>query len=281
MPIRLVLSAFRKRTETNTGKDGDILRDCAYDFSAMHKRACAAILVLNMDQQDVAERMGADMSIPLYLRKPFRPTMANICKAADIIGISTGWLMSGDTMTDTDDFVATQIVHINTINMDDLLGGDFDHVAINNRVYHAIAKTGRTLVDVAVLFGMDPTVPLRDRDPATIPRFTIATMVKLSDFLGVSIRWMLYGEPENEVDLFVDAQQHPVYFPQGFPASSMIAGVSGPTVVQKNDNCSKIIVKNIQGEELNEMEREALRFFRRLTGKRQAEALARLYKNYA
>lgn len=281
MPIRLVLSALRKRTETNTGKDGDILRDYEYDFSAMHKRACAAILVLNMDQQDVAERMGADMSIPLYLRKPFRPTMANICKAADIIGISTGWLMSGDTMTDTDDFVAAQIVHISMINMDDLLVGDFDHVAINNRVYHATAKTGRTLVDVAILFGMDPTVPLRDRAPSTIPRFTIATMVKLSDFLGVSIRWMLYGEPENEVDLFVDAPQHPVYFPQGFPASSMIAGVSGPTVVQKNDNCSKIIVKNIQGEELNEMEREALRFFRRLPGKRQAEALARLYDNYA
>ena len=281
MPIRSALSALRQRNEINKNEDREILKGHEYDFPAMHKRACAAILVLNLDQQDVAKQMGADMSRPLYLRKPFRPTMPNICRAAEIIGISTRWLMSGTPMTDTDDFVAAQIVHISMINMDDLLVGDFDHVAINNRVYHAIAKTGRTLVDVAVLFGMDPTVPLCDRDQSTIPRFTIATMVKLSDFLGVSIRWMLYGEPENEVDLFVDAPQHPVYFPQGFPASSMIAGVSGPTVVQKNDNCSKIIVKNIQGEELNEMEREALRFFRRLTGKRQAEVLARLYDNYA
>lgn len=281
MPIRSALLALRQRNELNKNEDSEILKGREYDFSAMHKRACAAILVLNLDQQDVAAQMGADTSRPLYLRKPFRPTMPNICKAAEIIGISTRWLMFGVPMTDTDDFVVTQIEHISNINMDDLMVGDFDHVAINNRVYNAISRTGRTLVDVAVLFGMDPTVPLRDRDIKTIPRFTIATMVKLSDFLGVSVRWMLYGEPENEVDLFVDAPQLHTDFLHGFPPSSILAGVSGPTVVQKNDNCSKIIVKNIQGEELNEMEREALRLFRRLTIKQQTEAFAILSDSYA
>ena len=195
-PLRVVASALRRNVDIS--KD-EILHGPEYDFSAMHKRACAAILVLNLDQRDVAERMGADTSIPLHLRKPFRPTRRNVQLAANVIGVSVEWLLFGNPLTDTDDFVVAQLDHIQSVSMDDLIG-DFDHVAINNRVYSAIFKTGRTLVDVAVLFGMDPTVPMRDRDINTIPRFTIATMVKLSDFLGVSVRWMLYGTLENTVD---------------------------------------------------------------------------------
>lgn len=60
----------------------------------------------------------------------------------------------------------------------------------------------------------------------------------------------------------------------------MVEGVTGPTVVQKNDN-STVIVKNIQGEDLNDVEREALRFFRRLTIQRQTEVLSRLFDHYA
>lgn len=274
-PLRAVASALSRNVDILTDK---ILHGPEYDFSAMHKRACAAILVLNLDQKDVAERMGADMSLPLHLRKPFSPTLHNVQLAAKIIGISVEWLTLGESKTDIDDFVVAQIGHIQSVSIDELIG-DFDHVAINNRVYSAIFKTGRTLVDVALLFGMDPTVPLRDRDINTIPRFTIATMVKLSDFLGVSVRWMLYGDLENEVDVYVSSPHHAPTGPI-VTAGSMVEGVTGPTVVQKNDN-STVIVKNIQGEDLNDVEREALRFFRRLTVRRQTEALASLFKNYA
>lgn len=84
-----------------------------YDLGAMHERACRAIVVLHRQLKEVSKLMGVDVSIPLHQRKPIPPTPQNIRKAADIIGVSVGWLTTGIPETATDLLV---IGHTPTIN---------------------------------------------------------------------------------------------------------------------------------------------------------------------
>lgn len=84
-----------------------------YDFVSMHERACRAIVVLQRQLKEVSKLMGADVSIPLHERKPIPPTPENIRKAAGIIGVSVGWLVTGKPETATDLLV---IGHTPTIN---------------------------------------------------------------------------------------------------------------------------------------------------------------------
>lgn len=146
----------------------------------------------------------------------------------------------------------------------DLSPANYDLRAINNRVHRAMIRTGHTRAEIGELFGLDASIPLAMQPFEKIPRPTMGNIVKVSNFLGVSIRWLLYGEPQNDVDCFVElspAKQHGV-------ASS----VQGSAVVQGNEQ-STIIVKNIHGESLTEQEREALRLFRSLGIQEQTRLL--------
>lgn len=80
-----------------------------YDLVAMHERAQKAIFALQRNQIEVSARMGIDTSIPLHKRMPLPPTEANICKAADVLGVSVGWLITGVPETETDRFVIQQV----------------------------------------------------------------------------------------------------------------------------------------------------------------------------
>lgn len=80
-----------------------------HEINAMHERALKAIFVLQHNQLDVSARMGIDTRIPLHKRLPLPPTKANICRAADVLGVSVKWLTTGIPETETDRFVVRQI----------------------------------------------------------------------------------------------------------------------------------------------------------------------------
>lgn len=149
----------------------------------------------------------------------------------------------------------------------------YDMRAINNRVYLAAGKVGKTRIDLAELFGLDPNIPLHEQPPEKIPRPTMESMARVANFLGVSVRWLLHGEPENEVDLFVSSITAGRMGPDGM---SVAANIGGPAVLQKNENCSTVIVKNIQGEYLTDQEREILSAFRGLRAADQAAVISYL-----
>lgn len=69
---------------------------------AMHERACRAAIVPHRQPREISALMGEDVSIPLHKRKPIPPTPENIRKAAEIIGVSVGWLTTGIPETPTD-----------------------------------------------------------------------------------------------------------------------------------------------------------------------------------
>lgn len=79
-----------------------------YDLVAMHERACRAAIVLRRQLREISALMGEDVSIPLHKRKPIQPTPENIRKAAEIIGVSVGWLVTGIPETPTDMLVIGQ-----------------------------------------------------------------------------------------------------------------------------------------------------------------------------
>lgn len=80
-----------------------------YDLVAMHERAQKAIFALQRNQIEVSARMGIDTSIPLHKRMPLPPTEENICKAAEVLGVSVKWLITGVPATETDRFVIQQV----------------------------------------------------------------------------------------------------------------------------------------------------------------------------
>lgn len=77
----------------------------SFDLGAMHERACRAIFVLQRTQKEISNLMGVDTSIPWHERKPLPPTMNNIKRAAQVIGVSVEWLMYGIPKNQTDMFV--------------------------------------------------------------------------------------------------------------------------------------------------------------------------------
>lgn len=138
---------------------------------------------------------------------------------------------------------------------------------VNDRVYLAMYRLGKSRCDVAEFFGMDPSIPLSMQRQENIPRMTMETMVKMSTFLGVSVRWMLEGEVENEVDVFVTT-------PAG--ATGAAAGVQGSALVQGNAH-STIVVKNIQGDDLTGMEKEIIAAFRKLGTREKTSVLSYVF----
>ena len=138
---------------------------------------------------------------------------------------------------------------------------------VNDRVYLAMNRLGKSRCDVAEFFGMDPSIPLSMQPPELIPRMTMETMAKMSIFLGVSVRWMLEGEAENDVDVFVTP---PV------ASAGSATGVQGSAVGQGNAN-STIVVKNIHGDDLTEIEKEIVSTFRKLGTREKASILSYIF----
>lgn len=146
-------------------------------------------------------------------------------------------------------------------------------LAVSDRVYRAMSRIGKTRVEVAALYGMDPSIPLALQPREKVPRPTMENLVKLSVFLGVSVRWILYGEPENEVDIFVMG-------PHACDTACMSvtgqAASQGGAIISGAKN-STVVVQNISGEELSSMERELIRTIRQLPPRKQATVMSYVF----
>ena len=155
----------------------------------------------------------------------------------------------------------------------DLSPDDYNMKDINDRVLKAIMRTGKTRVEVADLYGMDTSLPLAMQPPEKVPRPTMENVVKLAVFLGVSVRWILHGEPENEVDLFVMSQQSAGMTSHTAQAASASQGAA----IINGANNSTVVVQNITGESLSELEREVIKAIRQLPVREQASVASYVF----
>ena len=155
----------------------------------------------------------------------------------------------------------------------DLCPAKYDMYAINERVYRTMSRVGKTRVDIATLYGMDASIPLALQLREKVPRPTMGKVVKLSGFLGVSVRWILHGEPENEVDIFVMGPHS-----CGTACMSVTgqAASQGGAIISGAKN-STVVVQNISGEELSSMERELIRTIRQLPPREQATVMSYVF----
>lgn len=120
------------------------------------------------------------------------------------------------------------------------------------------------------MYGMDASIPLAMQPPERVPRPTMENMVKLSGLLGVSVRWMLHGEPENDVDVFVMGP-----LPSGASLAAT-AATNGAAIISGASN-STVVVQNIRGDDLSGMEREMILTLRQLHPKDQAAAFSYVF----
>lgn len=156
----------------------------------------------------------------------------------------------------------------------------YDLKGINDRMYKAMMKLGITRVDIARLYGMDERLPLAMQPQKKIPRPTIENVVKLADYMGVSVRWLMYGEPENTVDMFVIGQQITKQNSTPNTAYAETVGASastGAAIITGTSN-STVIVQNIKKErEESKFEIELLKAFRNLNAKEQILVMSYLF----
>ena len=141
-------------------------------------------------------------------------------------------------------------------------------------MYLALGRVGKTRIDLAEFFGMDVSIPLAMQPKDKIPRPTMETIVKVSSFLGVSVRWLLHGEPENEVDFFVmkDCKSHDRFT----EAATIKTAEKGAAIITGAKN-STVIVQTANGDSLSEMERAMISAFRLLRPREQSSALASIF----
>ena len=132
---------------------------------------------------------------------------------------------------------------------------------INNRMYKAMIKLGITELDIANLCNID--------EHFSLSRPTIENIIKLSNFMGVSVRWLMCGEPENTIDMFVMGQQTTK---QNNAAAVGTNASTGSAIITGTRN-STIIVQNIQNEQ-NNLETELLQSFRKLSSKEKILVIA-------
>lgn len=147
----------------------------------------------------------------------------------------------------------------------------YDHAAINDRLFLAMQRLGRTRVELAQHFGLDTELPLSaQRD---LPSATLENFVRAASFLGVSVPWLTLGEIHNAVDEYVSAP--------GFQggAASGAAGSAGncSAVVQGTNNKTTVVVKHYHTD-LNENEWDFVRRYRGLAPKDKAALWSRLFE---
>ena len=159
-------------------------------------------------------------------------------------------------------------------NEDDLCPIEYDMQAINDRMYKAMVKLGKTRVDIATLYGMDPGIPLAMQPPERVPRPTLGNIAKLSGYLGVSVKWLLHGEAENDVDIFVMGLQIGTHTPVSNGAGSSAA--QGGAIISGAMN-STVVVQHMVGDDLSAMEREIISAIRKLPVREQATVISYIF----
>lgn len=157
----------------------------------------------------------------------------------------------------------------------DLSPDDYDMKAVNDRVYRAMERVGKTRADIAIMFGMNPATPMSLQPPGKIPRFSMQSFVKLSSFLGVSVRWMLTGEPENEVDFYIMQDTRDIG-ETGVPKLEKAGSLAhhGAAIVSGSHH-STVLVQSFAG--MSDMEHELIQTLRSLPAKEKAEAMAYIF----
>lgn len=175
-------------------------------------------------------------------------------------------------------YVRNALTKLKLIKIDvreaDLSPAEYDLCEINRRASLAITRTGRTRIEVAEMFGMDTSIPIAMQPRKKIPRPTMDSIIKMSNFLGVSVRWLLYGEPQNDVDVFVMHQVAPA---QGATVSETRKNAHQGAAIITGAHNSTVVVQNIKMESLSEMEREMVEALRRLPLRDQAAAMAYVF----
>lgn len=151
------------------------------------------------------------------------------------------------------------------LNNDELDPNHYDLPAINDRFFKALHRTSRTRIDAAKVFGLDPNIPMAMQPKENLPRPTMQSMIISANFLGVSVRWLLYGEAENDVDLYVESNA---------PKSHYSFSANNSSVVQGNER-STIIVNN---NSMNDHELEVMKMFRSMNVYNQVKLLSYAYE---
>ncbi len=159
------------------------------------------------------------------------------------------------------------------IKENDLCPYTHDLKELNARVFLAMGKVGKTRIELAAFFGMDASIPLAMQPKEKIPRPTMETVVKVSTFLGVSVRWLLHGEPENDVDFFVirnDAEKC-------CSDPSIKSAEKGAAIITGANNSTVIVHTTNGGDPLSEMERAMISAFRLLKPREKTSALSYIF----
>ena len=129
----------------------------------------------------------------------------------------------------------------------------------------ALFMLGKSRVDLARAFGLDPTIPLGCNLPDKIPRPTMANAVKVARFIGISLPWLLRGEVCNDVDRYVSGTE--------LRPSSMAANAAhGSTIIQGSQH-SSVTVQHHYGD-LSPQESDIINAYRVLDCSRQAAVRA-------
>ena len=175
-------------------------------------------------------------------------------------------------------YVRSALTKLKLIKLDvreaDLSPADYDLCAINQRASLAITRTGRTRIEVAEMFGMDTSIPIAMQPRKKIPRPTMDSIIKMSNFLGVSVRWLLYGEPQNDVDMFV---MHQVAPSQGTTIADTRKNAHQGAAIITGAHNSTVVVQNIKCDSLTEMERTVVSALRSLSPRDQADAISYIF----
>lgn len=101
-----------------------------FDLTEIHERACKAIAALGRTQREVAILMGIDVSVPRHKRTPPEPSMQNIRKVAQILGVSLRWLTTGVPETQLDFIVSRPLVALYGHNI--ITGNNYSEIEINS-----------------------------------------------------------------------------------------------------------------------------------------------------
>ena len=131
---------------------------------------------------------------------------------------------------------------------------------------NALFMLGKSRVDLARAFGLDPTIPLGCNPPGKMPRPTMSNTVKVARFIGVSLPWLLRGEIRNDVDRYVSGVMQQQF-------SAMVAHAAhGATIIQSPQQSTVTVQQHYGG--LSPQESDIINAYRALDCSRQAAVRA-------
>lgn len=140
-----------------------------------------------------------------------------------------------------------------------LPSGEYDLAGMHQRACDAIAALDYRQDEISRLMGIDTSIPLYQRQN---PLPTAENIAKVTQILGISVRFLLYGEPQNDIDRLVLSQGK---------KSTVAESITNSTVVQ-NVQAENITVQNFTGG-LNQTETEMLLLLRSLPPRQKIDAI--------